>query len=107
MALQLRVRTCGAGSEPCFVQGSLLQLPYAEQSFDAGMSVDVLEHIAPEDVAQVVKEFTRVVRHYLLLHPAAVEERTGSGEALGIHNVHLTTQDYAWWASQFAEEGWT
>jgi len=106
MANQLRGRTCGEGSEPCFVQGNLLHLPYGDSTFDAGMSVDVLEHIAPEDVPTVVNEFSRVVEHYLLLHPAGLPEFSKTGEKLGTENVHLTVKPYSWWAEQFGKQGW-
>jgi len=104
MANQHRGKTCE--KEPCFVRGSLTNLPYPDASMDAGLSVDVLEHIAPYDVPTVVREITRVVRHYLLLVIASFVEMSQSGEKAGMTNVHLTVQGAEWWISQFDQHGW-
>ena len=53
--------------DPCFEQAAAQQLPYADQSFDAILSSDVLEHVPTEDVPAVVKEFARVARQSLYL----------------------------------------
>merc|ERR1740121_1875941 len=99
MALRLRGATCA--QQPCFKQGSLTDLPYSDSSVDAGLSVDVLEHIAPEDVPKVVDEISRVVRHALLVEIADFKERAQSGEQAGMKNVHLTVQGKSWWTQQF------
>jgi len=104
MATQLRGKTCS--TEPCFVQGSLTQLPYLDASMDAGLSVDVLEHIAPYDVPTVVAQISRVVRHYLVLVIASFPEMSQNGEKAGMTNVHLTVEGSAWWSAQFAKQGW-
>eukprot|EP00971_Amphidinium_carterae_P152439 3021008-Amphidinium_carterae.1 len=52
MALQLRKGTCT--QPPCFKVASVTKLPYDDASFDLGLSADMLEHIAPEDVPQAV-----------------------------------------------------
>jgi len=101
-----RSRTCGAGTDPCFVQGSLTELPYSDSTFDAGVSADVLEHIAPDDVPKVVKEISRVVNHYLFLQIAPHEEMGKNGEKAGMENLHLTTQGPKWWTNAFAQGGW-
>lgn len=101
-----RARTCGVGTAPCFVQGSLVHLPYADASFDAGLSVDVLEHIAPADVPQVVNEISRVTKHYLFVQIAAFKEIGQNGEKAGMRNLHLTVQGAQWWKDQFARMGW-
>jgi len=101
-----RSRTCESGTEPCFVQGSLMKLPYSNSSFDGGLSVDVLEHIAPGDVPQVVKEISRVVRHYLFLQIASFKEMALNGEKAGMANVHLTVEGPQWWKTAFAQGGW-
>jgi len=101
-----RSRTCESGTEPCFVQGSLMKLPYSNSSFDGGLSVDVLEHIAPGDVPQVVKEISRVVRHHLFLQIASFTERSKNGEKAGMANVHLTVEGPQWWKTAFAQGGW-
>jgi|Transcript_27434 cyclopropane fatty-acyl-phospholipid synthase-like methyltransferase len=106
MARTLRGNTCGTQTEQCFLEGSLTKIPYASDKFDAGMSSDVLEHIAPEDVPTVVHEISRVVKKYLLLSIADFKERGKNGEKAGMGNLHLSVQGPQYWKDQFAKEGW-
>eukprot|EP00747_Dinoflagellata_sp_TGD_P164296 gnl/TRDRNA2_/TRDRNA2_184048_c0_seq1.p1 gnl/TRDRNA2_/TRDRNA2_184048_c0~~gnl/TRDRNA2_/TRDRNA2_184048_c0_seq1.p1 ORF type:complete len:279 (+),score=61.67 gnl/TRDRNA2_/TRDRNA2_184048_c0_seq1:69-905(+) len=106
-AREIRGRTCGpAPPDQCFVQGSLTALPYKDDQFDAGLSADVLEHIAPEDVDQVVREISRVVKHYLFVQIASFKEKAQHGEKAGMKNLHLTVEDSQWWQDKFAKGGW-
>lgn len=103
-----RGHTCGppGGADVCFKQGSLLEIPWPDKSFDAGLSADVLEHIAPEHVPQVMKEISRVVKHTLFVQIATGPERKKTGEKVGMANLHLTVQGPEWWKSRFDENGW-
>lgn len=105
VAKQTRGKTCNV--EPCFQQASLTKLPQTDASVDAGMSSDVLEHIAPEDVPQVVHEISRVVRHYLVLSISSHYEWNKNGEKILGKGLHLTVKDSAWWSQQFSAAGWT
>ena len=49
---------------PCFQQAPASQLPFADQSFDAIMSTDVLEHVLEKDVPALIQEFARVTRKF-------------------------------------------
>jgi|Transcript_6735 2-polyprenyl-3-methyl-5-hydroxy-6-metoxy-1,4-benzoquinol methylase len=106
MAIQTRGRTCGNGVRECFKQGSLTQIPFDTGSFDAGISADVLEHIAENDVPLVVAEISRVVKYFLFLQIASFSERAHNGEEAGMGNLHLTTKDNKWWTAAFARNGW-
>lgn len=48
-----------------FIQGSALDLPFKDNSFDLVFTSGVLIHIAPEDLETVIKEITRVSRKYI------------------------------------------
>lgn len=107
MAKQLRGAICSTEPvEPCFRQGSLTKLSYPSSFVDAGMSVDVLEHIAPDDVPAVVSEISRVVKHYLYVSIASFKEYGKNGEKAGMKNLHLTVKNAEWWSAQFAKGGW-
>ena len=106
MAKQLRGNTCEISPDQCFVQSSLTKLPFAADSFDVGLSADVLEHLAPNDVPKAVREISRVVKYFLLLDIAPTVEGGKNGERVGIDNLHLTTEDSDWWISAFAAGGW-
>jgi len=49
------------------LRGSAIHLPIRDQSFDMSVSLDVLEHIAPDDRANVLQEMIRVSRTGLIL----------------------------------------
>ncbi len=51
----------------CWQQASATALPFANASFDAIMSTDVLEHLDPEEVDTAVAELARVARKWMLL----------------------------------------
>lgn len=49
------------------VQGSAWQLPFADKAFEVSVSLDVLEHIAPEHRTEVLSEMARVSRRGLVI----------------------------------------
>ncbi len=51
----------------CWQPASAISLPFADSTFDAIMSTDVLEHLDPAEVDKAVGELTRVARSWLLL----------------------------------------
>ena len=51
----------------CWQQAAATSLPFADASFDAIMSTDVLEHLDPAEVDAAVVELARVAREWMLL----------------------------------------
>lgn len=51
----------------CWQQATATALPFADLSFDAIMSTDVLEHLEPPDVDTAVAQLARVARKWMLL----------------------------------------
>ena len=45
-----------------FVEASILNLPFSDDSFDAGYMIEVIEHIEPEDLEKVFSEIKRVLK---------------------------------------------
>jgi len=95
----------------CFQQASAAQLPFADKTFDAIMSTDVLEHVPEKLVPAVVQEFARVTRRAMFLKIAEKEElNTGALETLqrqdakfrDVDHLHVTVHPLAWWVDQFA-----
>lgn len=80
-----------------FTQGSLLDMPFADASFDTVVCTDVLEHIAESDVPRVIAQLARIARRSLFIRVATTPDRDGSW--------HLTVRDRAWWERQFLEAG--
>lgn len=92
---------------PCFKKASLTDIPYANNTFDVGLSSDVLEHILPSDVPQVASEISRVVKSYLILKIANFKEMSATGEKNNMTtNVHLSVFTSDWWVEHFKPYGW-
>jgi ubiquinone/menaquinone biosynthesis C-methylase UbiE len=72
-----------------FHAGSVLALPFPDESFDTLISTDCLEHLAPEDVPLALLEMHRVCRRNLFLCVATGPDRDG--------HWHLTIEKRGWW----------
>ena len=101
---------------PCFQVGSALQIPWPDNSFDAILSTDVLEHIAESDVPTLVREFCRVSKKWLFLMIASKKEANkeslktarsafkDSSALRHVESLHITTRDSDWWLAKFQEQ---
>lgn len=80
-------------SSACFTQGSALDLPFEDQSFDLVFTSGVLIHIAPPDLPRAMSEIHRCTRRYIWgseyfsAEPASVNYRG--------HESLLWKMDYA------------
>jgi ubiquinone/menaquinone biosynthesis C-methylase UbiE len=81
----------------CFHQGSILELPFPDGSFDAIVSTDCMEHLHERDVPKALAELHRVSRRGLYLRLATTPDRDG--------HWHLTVQGRAWWENQLFAAG--
>ncbi|CAE8596770.1 unnamed protein product [Polarella glacialis] len=95
-AVRVRGSTCG---------DVVLDLPFANDAFDVGLSADVFEHIAPEDVPRLVSELTRTVKYVATLRIAVFPMFVDWGEQLGVGNLHLTVENSSWCSKHFCAAG--
>lgn len=72
-----------------FQAGSVLALPFPDESFDTLISTNCLEHLAPEDVPLALHEMHRVCKRNLFLCVATGTDRDG--------HWHLTIEKRDWW----------
>eukprot|EP00747_Dinoflagellata_sp_TGD_P027165 gnl/TRDRNA2_/TRDRNA2_132440_c0_seq1.p1 gnl/TRDRNA2_/TRDRNA2_132440_c0~~gnl/TRDRNA2_/TRDRNA2_132440_c0_seq1.p1 ORF type:complete len:176 (-),score=7.75 gnl/TRDRNA2_/TRDRNA2_132440_c0_seq1:178-705(-) len=110
MAKQLRGRTCGDAPGDCFIKDNILQIPFPDRSFDAGLSTEVLEHIRPADIPKVVSEISRVVRSFLFVQMPQEGQHHyngGHGRDYFAFDLQPTLKSPAWWKDQFTKFGWT
>jgi SAM-dependent methyltransferase len=63
---QARVTTLNL-EPPADVVGDALALPFPDDTFDAATSLDVLEHLAPDDRATHLRELARVARRLVVV----------------------------------------
>ena len=86
------VEACNARMPDRFTSGSILELPFSDGSFETVISIDCLEHIAPEDIPKALAELNRVCRRSLFLRITTKIDRDGRWR-LSIHNRD-------WWERQ-------
>ncbi|MBX3364485.1 MAG: methyltransferase domain-containing protein [Phycisphaeraceae bacterium] len=82
-----------------FSNGSILALPFADQSFDTVISTDVLEHVSEADVPLALAELARVARRAAFVRLAVTPDRD--------RTWHLTVRDRDWWEARFFEAGFS
>ena len=68
-------------------------LPFYADSFDVITSFDTLEHIAEEEMEQVISEMHRVTKKYVLLQI----DRLDHGTKIDGESLHVTMKDVHWW----------
>lgn len=108
----------------CWQQASVTALPFADLSFDAIISTDVLEHLDPPDVDTAVAELARVARKWMLLK---ISNRVESNRMQAIRapfgngtfakearrqfrrdlppQLHASVHDADWWIAKFKAVG--
>lgn len=76
-----------------YENGSILQIPYPDNSFQTVVSTDVLEHLTESDIPKAVAELHRVTQRYVFVILSTAPDRD--------HIWHLTLHGRDWWESQF------
>mmetsp|Transcript_35038 Transcript_35038/g.48583 ORF Transcript_35038/g.48583 Transcript_35038/m.48583 type:complete len:326 (-) Transcript_35038:264-1241(-) len=85
--------------------GILTNLPYEDNSFDLVFSADVLEHIHPEEVDDVVKELIRVSRRHVFMSISLKGHTKATSENDAEANRHTMLRPRPWWNAKFTEHG--
>lgn len=80
-----------------FTVGSVLSLPFPDNSFGTVVSTDCLEHLSPEDIPRALSEIHRVSGRNVFLSLATVQDRD--------KHWHLTVEGRAWWETRCFEAG--
>ena len=80
---------CRENCSGSFETGSVLRLPFEDQSFDTVVSTDCLEHLAEDDLPLAIREIARVARRQVYLRIATRPDRD--------KKWHLTVKPRKWW----------
>lgn len=80
-----------------FLQGTVLALPFADQSFETLVSIHSMECLTPNDVPAALQELYRVTRSSLFLKIASVPP---DGE-----HLQLINEGRSWWEARCFEAG--
>lgn len=87
----------------CYDIGVIQLHDKPEGTFDGVICTDVLEHIKPADVEEVLVELMRYARRFVYMGICC---RLAGKHFLDGTNVHLTVRPPAWWRDQVAA-AWT
>ena len=76
------------------------RLPFPAKSHDLLTSFDMLEHLTPDQVRPVLKEFARVSNHFIfsISYVPSVNKVQGEG-------LHPTVRSKEWWIARIQEAG--
>ena len=82
--------------KPFIKRGSILHLPYKEDSFDLVVSFDLLEHIERSKIKQAVEETVRVSKKYIL-HKIYTTENRWITQVHGRDFAHISIFSKNFW----------
>lgn len=94
---QQAVEVASAGAPHRFHAGSVLALPFGDDSFDTLIANNVLECLSDTDVPQALREMARVTCRTVYLRVATSAAADG--------DWHRTVQPRGWWEQRFFEAG--
>ncbi len=101
-----RVAGVDFASPPCggritWVRAPAHDMPFLFHEFEWLTSFDTLEHLVPEELDDVLKEFRRIVSHGWFF---SISYRTSHYEVMGA-NLHLLVQPKEWWVEKLSKFG--
>jgi len=82
--------------DPATTGGSLLEMPVADQSYDATVAVDVLEHIEPGDRSKALYELARAARYHVVLNYPCKQSKTAQELVLRLTDNSLIREHVVW-----------
>lgn len=94
---RVAVTYCNRFAPHRFFIGSVLDLPFQDNSIETLISTDCLEHISPDDILKALKEMHRICRRFLYLRIATGPDRDGIW--------HLIEKKRDWWENTAFEAG--
>ena len=93
----------GLPSERLRPDGSQINV-LPQRQYDLIISSDVLEHVEPEMIEETIAwmqdHCDKFLYHHIACDPAGITLPDG-------RNVHLITEDLAWWMEKFTHSDWT
>jgi ubiquinone/menaquinone biosynthesis C-methylase UbiE len=98
--ISLLAARAGYSLDRNIVCGSAVNLPYKNNVFDLVVSSDCLEHIAPEDIDQMVNEIARVTKEYVFIRVSTAIDTAAWRKIVG-EVLHKTIQPLKWWIDKF------
>jgi len=78
-----------------YVESSITETPFKDDEFDFTFSVDMLEHLPPEEVSKAIKEIYRITKKETY-HCIATFEDNRKG-----FQFHLSVHPIEWWRKEF------
>lgn len=82
--------------DPATTGGSILEIPVADEAYDAVVAVDVLEHIAPKDRTKAIAELARVAKTHIILNYPCSDSKEAQELVLRLTNNPLIEEHVKW-----------
>ena len=82
--------------DPATTGGSVLEIPAPDESYEAVVAVDVLEHLDPKDRAIALSEFARVAKKGIILNYPCRDSKEAQELALKLTNNALIREHVQW-----------
>ena len=79
------------------------KLPFKDKEFEYLASFDMMEHLLPQEVDDVLNEFNRVASKGFLFH---ISHRESKAKVFG-KQIHLTVEPESWWIEKIEKFGTT
>ena len=90
------IRSAIPDVRPYVKQGSILDIPFKNDSFELITSFDALEHIPEDDLPKAIKECTRVSKKFQF-HKIYTGEKAWLVQLLDSDPSHVSVFDNSWW----------
>lgn len=78
------------------------QIPLSDKAVEWVTSFDMMEHLLPQEVDEVLDEFKRVATKGMFLSIAYIESSFGKEEGL---SLHMTVREKEWWLKKLRRYG--
>ena len=87
------------------VEGDILDMPFADNSFDIVTAFDSLEHLLPEDLDRGLSEMNRVAKSLWVISIGygTGNKKMGDGTVMRLHPIFTKKPD--WWIPYFEKYG--
>lgn len=82
--------------DPATTGGSILDIPVDDDSYDAVVAIDVLEHIEPKQRSEALSEFARVARSHIILNYPSGDSKEAQELVLKLTNNSLIREHVEW-----------
>lgn len=87
------------------IEGDILDMPFADNSFDIVTAFDVLEHLLPKDLERGLSEMNRIAKRLWLLSIGYGSSTKKMGDDIVLKLHPISTRNREWWIPRLEKYG--